>query len=145
MNTYMANAEDVTRKWLILDATGKPLGRLAVEAARLLRGKHKPTFTPHVDCGDHVIIINAAKAVLTGNKLRDKFYYRHTGYPGGLKAMDYRTFMAKRPEEAVRKAVVGMLPHNRLGAKIGKKLKVYAGAEHPHAAQMPEVWEPKEG
>lgn len=142
MNTYMAKAEDVERKWFVLDAAGRPLGRLAADVARILRGKHKPIFTPHVDCGDHVIIINAAKVVLTGNKLRDKFYYRHSGYPGGLKAIDYRTFMAKRPEEAVRKAVVGMLPHNRLGAKMAKKLKVYAGSDHPHTAQGPEVWQP---
>jgi large subunit ribosomal protein L13 len=130
------------RKWFVLDAAGRPLGRLAADVARILRGKHKPIFTPHVDCGDHVIIINAAKVVLTGNKLRDKFYYRHSGYPGGLKAIDYRTFMAKKPEEAVRKAVVGMLPHNRLGAKMAKKLKVYAGPDHPHTAQGPEVWQP---
>ncbi len=142
MSTYMAKAEDVERKWFILDAAGRPLGRLATDAARLLRGKHKPTFTPHVDCGDHVIIINAAKVALTGNKPRDKFYYRHSGYPGGLKAVDYRTFLAQKPEEAVRKAVVGMLPHNRLGAKMAKKLKVYAGPHHPHASQKPEVWQP---
>lgn len=141
MSTFIAKAEEIDRKWYILDAADKPLGRVAVEAARLLRGKHKPIFTPHVDCGDHVIIINAAKAVLTGNKLSNKFYYRHTGYPGGLKAIDYRTFMAKKPEEALRKAVVGMLPHNRLGAKMAKKLKVYAGPDHPHEAQLPEAWE----
>lgn len=142
MSTYMAKAEEVERRWYVLDATGRPLGRLAAEAARILRGKHKPTFTPHVDCGDHVIIVNAAKVTLTGNKLRDKYYYRHTGYPGGLKAVDYRTFLAQKPEEAVRKAVVGMLPHNRLGAKMAKKLKVYAGPEHPHEAQKPEFWQP---
>lgn len=142
MNTFMAKADDLECKWLVLDAEGRSLGRLAADAARLLRGKHKPEFTPHVDCGDHVIIINAAKVVLTGNKLRNKYYYRHTGYPGGLKATDYRTFMAKKPEEAVRKAVVGMLPHTRLGAKMAKKLKVYAGPEHPHQAQEPEVWQP---
>ena len=145
MNTYMAKAEDLERKWLVLDAAGKPLGRLAAEAAHLLRGKHKPTFTPHVDCGDHVIIVNAAQVVLTGNKLRDKIYYRHSRYPGGLKAMDYRTFLARKPEEAVRKAVVGMLPHNRLGAKMAKKLKVYAGPDHPHAAQGPQAWQPAKG
>jgi len=140
-STYMARVQDMERKWYVLDAAGRPLGRLAAEAARILRGKHKPSFTPHVDCGDHVIIVNAAQAVLTGNKLNDKFYYRHSGYPGGLKALDYRTFMAKRPEEAVRKAVVGMLPHTRLGAQMAKKLKVYAGPKHPHQAQGPEVWQ----
>lgn len=136
----MAKAEEIERKWYILDAAGKPLGRLATEAAAILRGKHKPTFTPHVDTGDHVIIINAEKCVLTGNKLDKKMYYRHSGYPGGLKTMTYREFMARKPEEAIRKAVVGMLPHNRLGARMARKLKVYRGAEHPHEAQRPEVW-----
>ncbi|MDI6711526.1 MAG: 50S ribosomal protein L13 [Thermoanaerobacterales bacterium] len=140
MSTYMAKAEEIERKWYILDAAGKPLGRLATEAAAILRGKHKPTFTPHVDTGDHVIIINAEKCVLTGNKLDKKMYYRHSGYPGGLKTMTYREFMARKPEEAIRKAVVGMLPHNRLGARMARKLKVYRGAEHPHEAQRPEVW-----
>ncbi|MBO8129695.1 MAG: 50S ribosomal protein L13 [Peptococcaceae bacterium] len=140
MKTYMAKPQEVERKWYILDAAGKPLGRLAAEAARILRGKHKPVFTPHVDTGDHVIIINADKVVLTGNKLRNKFYYRHSRYPGGLKVMDYRTFLEKKPEEAVRKAVEGMLPHNRLGARQAKKLKVYRGTEHPHEAQKPEPW-----
>lgn len=140
MSTYMAKAEEIERKWYILDAAGKPLGRLATEAAAILRGKHKPTFTPHVDTGDHVIIINAEKCVLTGNKLDKKMYYRHSGYPGGLKAMTYREFMARKPEEAIRKAVVGMLPHNRLGAQMARKLKIYRGAEHPHEAQRPEVW-----
>lgn len=136
--TYMARKEDVEPKWLIIDAAGKPLGRVAAEAAALLRGKHKPTFTPHVDVGDHVIIINAEKVVLTGNKLDQKIYYRHSGYPGGLKQMTYRQFMAKKPEDAVRKAVVGMLPHTKLGAVQAKKLKVYRGADHPHGAQNPE-------
>lgn len=136
--TYMAKKEDVESKWLIIDAAGKPLGRVAAEAATLLRGKHKPTFTPHVDVGDHVIIINAEKVVLTGNKLDQKIYYRHSGYPGGLKQMTYRQFMAKKPEEAVRKAVVGMLPHTKLGAAQARKLKVYRGADHPHEAQKPE-------
>lgn len=136
--TYMAKKGDVESKWLIIDAAGKPLGRVAAEAAMLLRGKHKPTFTPHVDVGDHVIIINAEKVVLTGNKLDQKIYYRHSGYPGGLKQMTYRQFMAKKPEEAVRKAVVGMLPHTKLGAAQARKLKVYRGADHPHEAQKPE-------
>ncbi len=136
--TYMAKKGDVESKWLIIDAAGKPLGRVAAEAAMLLRGKHKPTFTPHVDVGDHVIIINAEKVVLTGNKLDQKTYYRHSGYPGGLKQMTYRQFMAKKPEEAVRKAVVGMLPHTKLGAAQARKLKVYRGADHPHEAQKPE-------
>lgn len=136
--TYMAKKEDVESKWLIIDAAGKPLGRVAAEAAMLLRGKHKPTFTPHVDVGDHVIIINAEKVVLTGNKLDQKIYYRHSGYPGGLKQMTYRKFMANKPEEAVRKAVVGMLPHTKLGAAQARKLKVYRGADHPHEAQKPE-------
>ncbi|MDA8096143.1 MAG: 50S ribosomal protein L13 [Clostridia bacterium] len=139
--TFMARKEDVEHKWYILDAAGKPLGRLATEAAVILRGKHRPTFTPHVDTGDNVIIINAEKVVLTGNKLDQKIYYRHSGYPGGLKEMTYRQLMAKKPEEAVRKAVVGMLPQTKLGAAIAKKLKVYSGADHPHEAQKPELWD----
>lgn len=140
MKTFMAKPEEVQHKWYVIDAEGKPLGRLAAEAARILRGKHKPTFTPHVDTGDFVIIINAEKAVLTGDKLNKKMYYRHSGYPGGLKEMNYRKFMSTQPEKAIEKAVKGMLPHNRLGAKVGKKLKVYRGSEHPHQAQQPEVW-----
>lgn len=136
--TYMAKKEDIDPKWLIIDAAGKPLGRVATEAAALLRGKHKPSFTPHVDVGDHVIIINAEKAVLTGKKLDQKIYYRHSGYPGGLKKITYRQYMAKKPEDAMRKAVIGMLPHTRLGAAQARKLRVYRGAEHPHAAQKPE-------
>ncbi len=140
MKTFMAKPEEVQRKWYIIDAEGKTLGRLAAEAARILRGKHKPTYTPHVDTGDHVIVINAEKAVLTGNKLQKKMYYRHSGYPGGLKAINYAEFMSTKPERAVEKAVKGMLPHNSLGDKMGKKLKVYRGSEHPHQAQKPEVW-----
>ncbi|MEG6616929.1 50S ribosomal protein L13 [Peptococcaceae bacterium 1198_IL3148] len=140
MKTYMAKAEEVQQKWYIIDAAGKPLGRLATEVARILRGKHKPTFTPHVDTGDFVIVINAEKTVLTGNKLDQKVYYRHSGYPGGLKETKYRDFMSTKPERAIEKAVKGMLPHNSLGAKQVKKLKVYQGAEHPHQAQQPEVW-----
>lgn len=140
MKTYMAKPGELDRKWYVLDAEGKVLGRLATEAARILRGKHRPTFTPNVDTGDHVIIINADKAVLTGNKLQKKMYYRHSGYPGGLKVTNYASLMSSRPELAVRKAVVGMLPHNRLGAAMAKKLKVYRGPEHPHQAQKPEAW-----
>ncbi|MBE3585304.1 MULTISPECIES: 50S ribosomal protein L13 [Desulfofundulus] len=138
--TYMAKPGEIERKWYILDATDKPLGRLAAEAARILRGKHRPQFTPHVDTGDHVIIINAEKVILTGNKLKQKKYIRHSGYPGGLKVTAYRELLAKRPELAVRKAVEGMLPHNRLGAKMARKLRVYRGENHPHQAQKPEVW-----
>ncbi|MGC7846823.1 50S ribosomal protein L13 [Desulforudis sp. 1088] len=136
----MAKAGEIERKWYVIDAEGKHLGRLAAEAAAILRGKHKPIFTPHVDTGDHVIVINADKVVLTGDKPDKKIYYRHSGYPGGLKSMTYRTFLARKPEEAVRKAIVGMLPRNKLGAQMAKKLKVYKGAEHPHEAQKPEVW-----
>ncbi|MEW6191925.1 MAG: 50S ribosomal protein L13 [Bacillota bacterium] len=141
MRTFMAKAGEIKRCWYVLDAAGKPLGRLASAAARILRGKHKPVFTPHVDTGDHVIIINAEKVLLTGNKLRNKLYIRHSGYPGGLKVMNYATLMRRRPELAVRKAVEGMLPHNRLGARMAKKLKVYRGPEHPHQAQQPELLE----
>jgi len=140
MKTFMAKPEDTkNRKWYVLDAEGKVLGRLAVEAARILRGKHKPNFTPHLDTGDHVIVINADKVKLTGNKLKTKKYYRHSGYPGGLKVVDYETLMKTRPELAVEKAITGMLPHNKLGAHMAKKLKVYKGSEHPHQAQKPEA------
>ncbi|MEW6448541.1 MAG: 50S ribosomal protein L13 [Bacillota bacterium] len=141
MRTFMAKSKEIERRWYVLDAAGKPLGRLASEAARLLRGKHKPIFTPHVDTGDHVIIVNADKVVLTGNKLQKKLFIRHSGYPGGLKVMNYATLMRRRPELAVRKAIEGMLPHNRLGAKMARKLRVYKGPEHPHQAQKPEVME----
>jgi large subunit ribosomal protein L13 len=140
MKTYMAKPGEIDKKWYILDAEGKVLGRLATEAAVILRGKHRPAFTPNVDTGDHVIIINADKIVLTGNKLQNKKYIRHSGYPGGLKVMSYATLMSKNPEIAVRKAIEGMLPHNRLGAAMAKKLKVYSGEEHPHQAQQPEAW-----
>ncbi|OQA09887.1 MAG: 50S ribosomal protein L13 [Firmicutes bacterium ADurb.Bin373] len=140
MKTFMAKPGDMkNRKWYILDAEGKVLGRLAVEAAKILRGKHKPDFTPHVDTGDHVIVINAEKVKLTGNKLKTKKYYRHSGYPGGLKVVDYEKLMKTRPELAVEKAITGMLPHNRLGADMARKLKVYKGPEHPHQAQKPEA------
>ncbi len=138
--TYMAKPGEIEKKWYVLDGRGKPLGRLAAEAARILRGKHRPQFTPHVDTGDHVIVINADKVILTGNKLQKKLYVRHTGYPGGLKVVNYATLMRTKPVFAVRKAIVGMLPHNRLGAKMAKKLRVYCGAQHTHQTQKPEAW-----
>ena len=141
MSTYMAKVETVERKWYVLDAAGKPLGRTAAAAATILRGKHRPEFTPHVDCGEFVIIINADKAILTGRKLEQKYYRRHSGYIGGLKEVQYKTLMATKPELAMELAVKGMLPHNSIGAKSATRLKVYAGAEHAHAAQMPEVIE----
>lgn len=140
MSTFMAKAHELDRKWYIIDADGKPLGRVAAQAAAILRGKHKPEFTPHCDCGDHVIIINAAKAVLTGKKLEKKVYYRHTGYVGGLKEVKYNKLMAEKPEFAMTKAIKGMLPHNTVGAKSLTRLRVYAGAEHNNAAQKPEAW-----
>ncbi len=141
MSTFMAKAETIERKWYVLDAAGKPLGRTAVAAATILRGKHRPEFTPNVDCGEFVIIINADKAVLTGKKLTQKYYRRHSGYIGGLKEVQYKTLMATRPELAMELAVKGMLPHNTLGRKSATRLKVFAGAEHCHAAQKPEAYE----
>ena len=140
MKTYMAKPGEIEKKWYILDAEGKVLGRLAVEAATILRGKHRPSYTPHVDTGDHVIVINADKAVLTGNKLQQKLHITHSGYPGGIKKTPYFKVMQEKPEMAVRKAIEGMLPHSKLGNAMAKKLKVYSGAEHPHQAQKPEVW-----
>ncbi|HHV63952.1 MAG TPA: 50S ribosomal protein L13 [Peptococcaceae bacterium] len=140
MTTQFAKAQEVERKWYVIDAAGIPLGRVAAEAARLLRGKHKPIYTPNVDTGDFVIVINAEKTVLTGKKLDKKIYRWHSRFPGGLKEMTYRVLMKKSPEKAMEHAVKGMLPHNRLGAKMYKKLKVYRGSEHPHQAQKPEVW-----
>ena len=140
MSTFMAKAHELQRQWYIIDADGKPLGRVAAQAAAILRGKHKPEFTPHCDCGDHVIIINAAKAVLTGKKLEQKTYYRHTGYVGGIKAVRYDKLMSERPEFAMTKAIKGMLPHNTVGALAAKRLRVYAGDAHEHAAQKPEAW-----
>lgn len=142
MKTYMAKAEEQqNRNWYVLDAAGKPLGRVATEAARLLRGKHKPTFTPHVDTGDFVIIINASEAILTGGKLDQKKYYTHSRYPGGIKETPYRELMENRSELAMEVAIKGMLPKNRLGRKMFSKLKVYSGAEHKQAAQQPVAWE----
>ncbi|MGN0171578.1 MAG: 50S ribosomal protein L13 [Acutalibacteraceae bacterium] len=138
MSTYMEKAGQVERKWYVIDAAGKPLGRVAAQAAVLLRGKHKPTFTPHVDCGDHVIIINCAKAVLTGGKLQKKVWYRHTGYIGGLKEVKYSTLMAQRPEKAMELAVNGMIPDNTIGRQAMTRLRVYADSNHAHAAQKPE-------
>ena len=137
----MANPATVERKWYVVDAEGKTLGRLAAEVAKVLRGKNKPTFTPHVDTGDHVIVLNADKAVLTGKKLVQKTYFRHSGYPGGTTFTTAGKMLETRPERVVEMAVKGMLPKNSLGRKMFTKLKVYAGAEHPHAAQMPEVLE----
>lgn len=140
MSTYMPKAGDITRKWYVLDAAGKPMGRVAAAAAAILRGKHKPTFVPHMDCGDHVIIINCEKTVLTGRKLDKKFYYRHTGYIGGLKAVQYRTLMETRPEFAMELAVKGMVPDTVIGRKALTRLRTVKGAEHKHAAQKPEIW-----
>ena len=139
MSTFMAKKETISRKWYVIDAADKPLGRVAVKAADILRGKHRPEFTPNVDCGEFVIVINAAKAVLTGKKLEKKYYRHHSGYIGGLKEVQYKTIMATRPEFAMEHAIKGMLPHNSIGAKAATRLKVYAGAEHAHAAQKPEV------
>ncbi len=141
MSTFMPNAGQIDRKWYVLDAAGKPLGRVAAEAAKLLRGKHKPTFTPHVDCGDHVIIINCAEAVLTGNKLLNKQYHRHTGYIGHLKSVRYDTLMEQRPTKAMELAVKGMIPNNTLGRTALTRLRLFAGAEHKHTAQQPTAWE----
>lgn len=141
MKSFMAKTEDIQRKWYVIDAEGKVLGRLASEVAKILRGKNKPIYTPHVDTGDFVIIINADKVVLTGNKLDQKMYRKHSLYPGGLKETPYRNIMATKPERAIEEAVKGMLPHNSLGRKMFRKLKVYKGSEHEHQAQKPEVLE----
>ena len=139
MPTYMAKADEIQRKWYVIDADGKPLGRLASEIAKILKGKHKPIYTPHVDTGDFVIVINAEKVMLTGNKLDKKMYRHHSLYPGGLKEITYRQLMQKKPAMAVEHAVKGMLPHNSLGRKMFKKLHVYVGSEHKHQAQQPET------
>lgn len=144
MRTYSPKPGEVERQWHVIDAADVVLGRLASHAAMLLRGKHKPTFAPHVDTGDFVIIVNAGKVVLTGNKRHSKVAYRHSGYPGGLKRVSYEDLLTKRPERAVELAVRGMLPKNRLGRKLIRKLKVYAGPDHPHAAQQPSPYEIKQ-
>ncbi len=141
MKSFIAKPNEVERKWYVIDAEGKTLGRLSTEVAKILRGKHKPTYTPHVDTGDHVIVVNCEKVVLTGKKLDQKMYRHHSGYMGGMKEVPYRKFMAEKPEEAVYLAVKGMLPHNRLGRQMIKKLRVYAGPEHVNQAQQPEVYE----
>lgn len=140
MSTFMPKAADIDRKWYVLDAAGKPMGRVATVAAELLRGKRKPIFTPNVDCGDHVIIINADKAVLTGRKLDEKYYRRHTGYIGHLKEIKYHTLMSTRPELAMELAIKGMVPDNTIGRAALTRLRVYSGTDHKHAAQKPEAY-----
>ena len=141
MKTVSAKPEEVRRDWYVVDAKGKTLGRLATELARRLRGKHKPTFTPHVDTGDHIVVVNAAEIRVTGNKLKNKMYHRHTGYIGNLKSTNLEDLMAKHPEQALELAVKGMLPKNRLGRAMFKKLRVFAGPEHTHQAQQPQALE----
>jgi len=143
MKTYMANENTIERKWFVVDATGKRLGRLASEVAAVLRGKHKPTFTPHVDCGDYVIVINAEKIELTGNKWNDKLYYTHSNYPSGLKVKTAKVLMEEKPFKMVEFAIKGMLPKGKLGNQMYRKLFVYAGEEHKHSAQQPTVMELK--
>ena len=143
MNSYMQKKETVERKWYVIDAEGKSLGRVASLAATYLRGKNKPTYTPHIDCGDNIIIINAEKVILTGNKLDDKMYYNHSQYTGGLRERTARVMREQYPVEMIERAVKGMLPHNRLGRQMAKKLFVYAGSEHKQQAQKPEVLEVK--
>ncbi len=140
MSTFMAKKETIDRRWYVIDAAGQPLGRTAVKAATILRGKHRPEFTPHVDCGEFVIIINADKAVLTGNKLEQKYHYHHSGYIGGMKKVQYKTLMATKPEKAMELAVRRMLPDNTIGRKSMTRLKIYAGTEHKHEAQKPEAY-----
>lgn len=141
--TYSPKKAEIERKWYIIDASNKPLGRVATEAAKLLRGKHKPTFTPNIDTGDHVIILNAKDVILTGNKLNQKIYRHHSGYIGGMKEVTAKVMLEKNPEKAMTLAIKGMLPHNSLGRSMAKKLRVYAGAEHENQAQKPEIWEVK--
>ena len=141
MKSFMARPREVERKWLLIDAEGQTLGRLATEIARLLRGKDKPQYTPHVDTGDFVIVVNAEKVVVTGKKAEQKVYYRHSGYPGGLKTTSYEEMLERKPTEILRRAVKGMMPKTRLGRQQLKKLKIYAGPEHPHEAQRPEPYE----
>ena len=142
MKTYSPRAAEIERRWLVVDAAGKTLGRLASQVAMVLRGKHKPIYSPHMDTGDHVIVINASAVALTGTKVEKKNFFRHTLYPGGARWTALRDLMDKSPERVVHRAVKGMVPRNRLGRDVMKKLKVYAGAEHPHAAQQPQPWEP---
>lgn len=137
MKTYQAKKEEVDRKWYLMDAEGKVLGRLSTEVARILKGKKKPTYTPHVDTGDFVVVVNAGKVTLTGKKMKDKIYYHHTGYPGGIKEISAEKLLAKKPAEMIRIAVRGMLPKNSLGRQMIRKLKIYAGPSHPHEAQKP--------
>ena len=141
MKSFIAKPHEVERSWYVVDAEGRTLGRLATEVASILRGKKKPTFTPHVDCGDYVIVINAEKIEVTGKKRKEKIYKRHTGYPGGLREVTFEKLQEKKPEEIIRHAVKGMLPSGKLGRQIFKKLKVYAGPEHNHSAQKPEIWD----
>ena len=141
MSSYIAKPSEIERKWYILDAEGKTLGHLASEAAMILRGKKKPTYTPYIDCGDYVIVINAEKIEVTGKKAKEKIYKHHIGYPGGLREITFEKLQAKDPEEIIRHAVKGMMPKGPMGRQMYKKLKVYAGPEHKHAAQKPEVWE----
>ncbi len=138
--TYSVKKNEIESKWYIIDAAGKPLGRVATEAAKLLRGKHKPTYTPNLDNGDHVIILNCSKVVLTGNKLNSKMYRHHSGYLGGMKEVSAKEMLENNPEKMMTLAVTGMLPHNSLGRQMAKKLRVYSGAEHENVAQKPEVW-----
>ena len=138
MRTHSVSAKDITREWFVVDAEGQTLGRLATRIATVLRGKHKPTYTPHLDVGDHVIVINADKIVLSGQKAEQKLYHAHSGFPGGLRSVPFATMLERKPTDIVEKAVKGMLPKNKLGNAMGKKLKVYAGTEHPHAAQQPQ-------
>lgn len=137
MRTYAPKASEIERSWYVVDAEDLVLGRMSTEVARILRGKHKPTFTPNMDMGDHVIVVNASNVVLTNNKAETKLVHRHSGYPGGLRSQTYGDLLAKKPEDAIRRTIKGMLPRNRLGAQMLTKLKVYAGPEHPHAAQQP--------
>ena len=141
MKTFSARAQDIERKWFVVDAQGQTLGRLATRIATLLRGKHKPVYTPHMDCGDYVIVVNADKIHVTGQKLEQKTYYRHSGYPGGLRQVSLRRQLQVHPDRVIEAAVRGMLPHNRLGRKMFKKLKIYAGPTHPHEAQQPTALE----
>jgi len=141
VKTYVPKAGEIEKKWLVIDAEGKVLGRVAAEAARLLRGKHKPQFTPYLDCGDHVVIVNAEKAAVTGNKAGQKMYYRHSGYPGGLKETTYEKLIAKHPARAMMLAVKGMLPHNSLGRDLMRNLRIFPAGEHNHQAQKPEKLE----